>query len=268
MAITFEDLKKRGAQKISEETHIPIQHIRAILEYKFDSFSKIQFMGFISILEREYKLSLEDVKKSGLEYFAANKPDEIQNGLFVMPEKTKQNKWPYIIVTIIVFLLVLFYSQSSKSDRQIDENLIDDTLIESVVEEINTSDDLNITLSDELNSTDINQELNSTKRVIAELPVEEVIEKSFKIYPKSKVWFGYIDIDTNKKYTKVTSHSIDLDPNKDWLLLFGHGYVDMYINDKVQKFDSRKYLRYLYKNGDLSPISVKEFKRFNRGRKW
>jgi len=80
-------------------------------------------MGFISILEREYKLSLEDVKKSGLEYFAANKADEIQNGLFVMPEKTKQNKLPYIIVTIVVFLLVLFYSINSKSNIQIDESI-------------------------------------------------------------------------------------------------------------------------------------------------
>ena len=270
MSTTFDDLKKRGAQKISEETHIPIQYVKSILENKFDTFSKIQFMGFISILEREYKLSLEDLKKIGLEYFAEQNINQSENRLFVVPEKTKQNKLLYISIIVVVFLLVVIYSFSTKPDVEADDKLIDDERIESVVEEMSTTADTNKTEVEELNATiKTSQEVNSSKRSkIEKLAVEEAVEKTFTVEPKSKVWFGYIDINTNKKYAKVTSKPIELDPNKDWLLLFGHGYVDMYINDKIQKFDSRNYLRFLYKNGTLKHISLKEFKRFNRGRKW
>ncbi len=266
MSTTFDDLKKRGAQKISEETHIPIQYVKSILENKFDTFSKVQFMGFISILEREYKLSLEDLKKTGLEHFAEQNINQSESGLFVVPEKTKQNKLLYISIIVVVFLLVVIYSFSTKPDVEADDKLIDDEHIESVVEEISTTVDTNETKVEELNTTiTTSQEVNSSKNPKIEA---STVEKTFTVEPKSKVWFGYIDIDTNKKYQKITSKPVELDPNKDWLLLFGHGYIDMFINDKVQKFDSRNYVRFLYKNGTLKHISLKEFKRFNRGRKW
>ncbi len=271
MSATFDDIKKRGAKQISEETHIPVQYVKALLESQFDAFSKVQFSGFISILEREYGVSLDELKEAGESYFSQEQLTPNSNGLFVVPEKKKRNRVLYISVSVLLVIGVIIFSMSSKGEPNSEENFTNDDLIESVVEEINESKDSEKPPleqdSKEKNTTSAAQELNSTMETST--PIKEVVEESsFRIHPRSKLWLGYIDVETNKKRQTVTSKDLKLDPNKDWLLLFGHGYVDMYIDGELQKFDSRNYLRFLYKDGVLKHISVEEFKRFNRGRKW
>lgn len=48
----FEKLGTIGAQKINEKTHISKYHVQALLHNNFDDMTKIQFLGFVSILER------------------------------------------------------------------------------------------------------------------------------------------------------------------------------------------------------------------------
>lgn len=254
-------LREIGAQKISEKTYIPVEHIQAILHESYDGLNKVQFIGFISILEREYGLDLESVKLQGITHFDGEQVTEDES-IFIQPEPKHNKKLIFIVIAAIVFFLFffVFYDDSKESVKPaINENEVIQKVKEQVVEEANT--------------TTIEQ--NNTKLSVAEpmeeeqpAAQEEVVKKSFVIKTNKKLWIGYIELETNKKSQTVFSKEFTLDPNKDWLLTLGHGYVDFEINGKTYSYKSQKGLKFLYKDGELRSISLAEFKKLNRGYVW
>ena len=87
MSEALERLQKLGAQKIYEDTHIPIKHVQAILHESFEGFSKVQFLGFISILEKEYSLELQELHEKGAEYFVEKNISTEGDSLFISQQK-------------------------------------------------------------------------------------------------------------------------------------------------------------------------------------
>jgi len=262
-------LQSIGAQKIYEATHIPIKYVQSMLHGSFEGFSKVQFIGFISILEREYQQDLSELTRSGLRYFDEKKKQSVNEGLFVVAQKKRGNKSLYLLIIIAIFVVALLLKFTLFSDKVL-EAPIDDTLIENVTKNIEPLpvaiiEENNTTLETNTSVDDFNETIEET---IVEIVKPKAIEKSFKIVSKSKVWFGYIDVRTNKHYQRVMRGEKTLDPSKTWLLLFGHGYVNMYVNGELQKFSSRSKVRFLYKNNKLTPVTIREFKKLNKGRKW
>jgi len=70
----FEQLQELGSKNIASATHIPLAHLEMILNREFEQFKKPQFFGFVSILEREYKIDLSGLKQ---EYLFALAEEEI-----------------------------------------------------------------------------------------------------------------------------------------------------------------------------------------------
>jgi membrane-bound lytic murein transglycosylase F len=93
-------------------------------------------------------------------------------------------------------------------------------------------------------------------------------KSNLKVLTKHKLWLGYIDINTKKKYQTVTKKALKIDQNRNWLLLFGPGHITLEINHEIKKYASKKNMRFKYVNGKFKKISVKEFKYLNRGKKW
>ena len=92
--------------------------------------------------------------------------------------------------------------------------------------------------------------------------------QSFSLLPRSKVWVGYIDITKNKKYQKIVKDELVFNTKEEWLLILGHSNVDINLNGKKVFYKNRKSLRLWYKDGKLKDISLEEFKKINRGKKW
>jgi len=264
----LEKLQSLGAQNIYEKTHIPVHHIQAILHNNLDSFSKVQFLGFISILEREYHQKLPLLKASGLSFFQEKEMDIPQESLFIVTQKKRNNKVLFMSIFTFIFVFGLLFqfgvfSKSEKTETTIDNRVIQ-TVQENIVATENTVSDVKETnLS--TSSIDVTDDINESD----EMPIiEEVTAQSFKIKPRSKVWLGYIDVKANKKHQKTFSSELELDPKKEWLLFFGHGYIDMYVDGILMKFGSHEFKYFLYKDGVLQAITIQEFKKLNRGRKW
>jgi len=116
------------------------------------------------------------------------------------------------------------------------------------------------------------EDKNTTLPVVEEVKPEPVkvveVEKSFKIIPKTELWIGYIDLSNHKKYQKLFKGELEIDPNKNWILTLGHGYVKVEINGEVEEFKDKMNIRLLYKDSKLSKINFKEFKKLNKGSKW
>ncbi|MBC8237100.1 MAG: membrane-bound lytic murein transglycosylase MltF [Helicobacteraceae bacterium] len=81
-------------------------------------------------------------------------------------------------------------------------------------------------------------------------------------------WIGYIDMQTKKKYQTFASSDLEIDANKDWLLLFGGGTVELDVNHELQTFSSKNNMRFKYEDGKLTKIGVEEFMSLNNGNKW
>jgi len=261
MSDKLEKLQELGAQKIYEDTHIPIKHVQAILHSSFEGFSKVQFLGFISIIEREYSLNLEEIRQSGEDFFIEKNISGEDSSLFVS-EKSRQKKSKTVLYSFLIFLIfIIVLSFNYVSSPEISQNTmsVDNTIIDSIKKDIIV--EKNVTERED-NTTKVESPI-----ILEETPIED-IDRSFEIVAKSKVWFGYIDMQTHKHYQKTLKGSIDLDPDKNWLLIFGHGHIDMFIDSKEKKFKTYNNIRFLYRDGVLTAISKKEFKKLNRGRSW
>jgi len=265
MSSGIRQLENIGVQKIHEQTHISKLHVQALLHDSFEGMTKIQFLGFISILERDYGIELEDLRAKGLEFFQDSTIDENKSGIFVLPKKKKSYTKIYITVVVIVFVAVAVYMNLlslngvANTKQVIDNSVIDDAKESIIIAQ--EREDLNSSI------VDINVTLKEPIKELIEQEIPDVV-KSFKIIPKAKLWMGYIDLETYKKQQKLFRDEFMLDPDKEWLLSLGHGSVSFDVGGEKIEFKSKKNMRFIYRDGKLKEINFKEFKRLNRGNEW
>jgi hypothetical protein len=277
MSEALEKLKSLGAQKIYEETHIPIGHVQAVLHESYDGLTRIQFLGFLSILEREYNIDLRELRERASQHYDEQESTHslADDGIFIVPSKARNFTPLYIVIVIGIFLVALYYTLGVAEKTNETKKMFQTQQEQS---EAMPEKPLEI-INDEMNLTEISNDVNSSATVsksvaqehnrVKEKPLEQMVpSQPLEILPRSRVWLGYIDVATNKKYQKTFSDALDLDADKEWLLLFGHGYVDLIVNGEKIHFSEKNNLRLHYKDGMLEKISLAEFKKINRGRKW
>mgnify|MGYP000010573623 CR=1 FL=1 len=266
MSEGYEKLKLIGIQRIHEDTHIAREHIVAVINGNFQELHKVQFLGFVSILEREYNLELQELKQRGLAYYQEQSSVENSHtGVFVVAKSNKKSTLPYIVIAILIMFVVAFFGIDFSSNKDVVEvQNVENTIILEVKKEIEAIAEIN---ASDLNETgeDLNLSVNPEVVVPKEEPKKE---DTFSITPRSKVWMGYIDVETNKKYQKTIASEFTFDTTKEWLVILGHSYVNFFVNKEKINFNTKGNLYLHYKNAKLEKISESEFKKLNKGRKW
>ena len=261
-------LREIGAQKIYEDTHISLHHVQSVIHESFDGLTKVQFLGFISILEREYNLDLSALKAKGLSYFE-NEPvvNRSEKSVFVERKRAKSPTPIYIFIAILVFILVAYFTIGNDSSTAEKVN-IDNSTIVTAQKNINSA-------VYEQNSSDVSSGIVDENETIALALVEEeaveeeeLIPASLKVIAKSKLWIGYINKTDGIKKQTIIKESLELDPSKEWLLSLGHGHVDIAINGELQEFKTPNRMRFLYKDGEIKKLTSRDFKILNEGRAW
>ena len=281
MSQELKKLKKIGAQKIHEDTHIALKYVQSIVRESFENLDKIQFTGFISILEREYNLNLSKLRNKGLAYFLdVNAHEGINKKIFVLPKKKTNFTWLYIIISVLIFTFAVYYT-TTQSPTSVPTQAIDNSAIENATKNILPKKEMTIpVLTLESNDTrivDVNlTEENLTKEInttiiqdIKPLKVVSDTPKQLIISPKSRVWIGYINKKTGKKTQTVRKTDLILDASQTWLFSFGHTHISVHLDKKNIKIkSSNKSMRFIYENYTLKKLSAKEFKKLNKGRIW
>ena len=264
-------LQEIGAQKINDKTHIPVEHVQAILHESFEGFTKVQFLGFLSILERDYDLDMSKVRSEGLKFFEEKMKRTQTKGVFMpQPQKKKLTSF-YVVLISVVFLLVLYMNFGSSDETndalEVDSSLIMDvqkSIVATTLVETNASNiDANLTQEDENKSVS-----NAEESKPVALVEEKASENSLKISTEKKLWLGYIDRTSGEKFNKTFSGELDLDSSKEWLLFFGHRFAKIALSGETHKVESEGSVRFLYKDGVLKPLSAEEFKELNKGKEW
>jgi hypothetical protein len=265
----LEKLREIGVEKIHDQTHIARKFVEDILNEKYFSMNKIQFAGFISIIERDYNMDLHELIEA---YNARLKKENTEEDEpFVVSaqesEKQEKKKGIYLVGALAaagIFLAI--FALSSAVDEEplhqapvlkIESEVTDSEINNSTIEEAKT----NLTqLGNGSDAIEV-EELNAT--------VEPVIEISkFEIIPQSNLWIGIVDLDTFERTQKLTSSPFELAADKEWLLVMGHGFVYFDVNGEEMRFKDEKKVWFAYENGTLTKLSRREFKEKNRGNAW
>ncbi len=246
----YERLKEIGSQKIHEDTHIPKEHTRGLVASSFSNMNKIQFLGFISILEREYSMNLDTLKAKGLEYFEDNmKEFTIAKKVFIASKKKKNYTKYYLLAALVIFgVLIISTMDTSVASKSIDTK-VDNISINNATQ----------TIAPRIEQVMLDEEAKREEKRLA---------ATFKILPKTLLWVGYINLNTGEKKQKTFDDELALDPNGHWLLTLGHGNVDFDISGELKQYQTSRNLRFVYKDGKLRKIRSAEFTRLNKGEKW
>jgi len=257
-------LKSIGAQKIHEATHISRLHVQAVIHESYDDMTKIQFLGFISILEREYALDLSGLKSRGIAYFDDLSPISTEvNKVFVNPQKKKNYTLLFALIAVVIFVAVSYQSINFSSKSSKETNIIDNTNIKNATTNRMTSE---VEEKVDKNETIIVKQASILDKQA--FLIEDDLNKSLIIKPSTDLWLGYLDLDSNKNYQITIQDEFILDVNKTWLLTFGHGYFSVNINGDITKYNDKNTLRFIYKDSNLTKISYKKFLQIKKEGRW
>lgn len=301
MEENLEKLRKIGVKEIAKQTRISTSRIQDILDKQFEHTQRVHLVGFLQILEREYKLDLSGVLKAYDDQHntttieePTEKSVQVQDLSLdtqkqrydAIDERKKQanSKQKFYLtlvsVAIVIFAYLIYQNIASKyksqpspqeitqeSDAQSNEQDLtqatDNTTLESTQE--NTSSDEPQSSQDE-GTSDSTQTPQSTQEPdSSHLESTQAPSNAMVLNADMDLWFDIVDLDTNRrKYQGVTSdtYSIKTD-NHRWLLAFGHSNFTLTMNGEPFAFPKSNYpLYFIYEpDNGFRKIDPQTYKR-------
>lgn len=273
---SFEDLQALGANSIHERTHIARAKLEQLLHKSFDELNRVQFMGFVSILEREYGVDL-DLLRSEFDLYVSLHPDmdTVKSSVVLQASSNSRKWWIVGAFTAIIALMIIGSMMQGELSVSPEEEIMELSSTAIEVIDTNSSDlnasDANVTSdmnsTTEINATQFSPEQN--KSVVPDIQSKALnFGNVVSIKPASKVWVGMMDLATGEKTQKVTRDPIVIDGTKNWLFVFGHGRLEMVTSSGSTILKERNTVWFAYENGRLQQLTFDEFKIKNQGSNW
>ncbi|MDD5052316.1 MAG: hypothetical protein PHO27_06240 [Sulfuricurvum sp.] len=262
---TFEDLQALGTEKIHEKTHISRDKVELVLTKSYGDIGRVQFMGFMSILEREYGIDLNSIKQEYLEFQSVHQKTMPQKeSVILQATSNSKPKWMLVGVVLIALLLIAGYIAQGKMANVPHEDVIN--LTSAVVQVANDSVDMNVSDENETNATvEIVPEKSAVVSNISK-PIDA--GKLLILRPVYKVWYGMINMATGERVQNVTTEPISIDLTKNWLIFLGHGRIEIESSAGKTELKEKETVRFICENGILKQISKDEFIEKNGGKNW
>jgi len=181
-------LEENSIKAISDKTKISEENLEYLLALEFDALSKVKTLGFISILEREYKADLSAVKTQAVEYYGQSRDEHLfPIGQPVLDEHRSQPKW--LILFIFLLLGVSSWYFFTQFDKKHLNDLIpfmeDQTIDESVSNNANAVNTLKI--SEEIIKKDVVTESQKTEEDNSTAKVTISFTSMNSVYEMNKV---------------------------------------------------------------------------------
>lgn len=301
-------LEKIGLQEVCKKTHIEVKQLEYMINNQYDKLNKINTLGFVKILSREYKLDLTDWLEGFHDYWAEHKAEEdsSKEKIFIRAKSDRPYKraaWLFLLILLIagIFGLVSIFKVEVNFDIMA---LLDKAKVETnqtsafqsapVVQEAATSlgvkvEERVITETNSSNSTvqavvvsiDENltrkMEANDTNATTIPLPmlpesntnlVNTVPTNNAIIMPTKRIWIGFINLETLTRKESTSDQNITIDLNKRQIIKTGNGFFKLSYDGSIEDFTEQGSTRFLVENGTMKKISEEKFIELNRGKNW
>ncbi|MDQ1297716.1 MAG: hypothetical protein QG558_254 [Campylobacterota bacterium] len=267
---SFEDLQELGANVIHEQTHIARAKLELLLNKTYGDLSRVQFMGFMSILEREYGIDLSDIRQEYDEFMQTH-PEVIlpKSSVILQAQSRSRQKWVLGGIVVIAVLIALGSMTQGKLSISPSDDVIKLSSTDVQVVDQNTD----VTLPVEMNVTGVLPVAEANVSVVKHeknTSTASVVnfESAMNIKPIAKVWVGMMDMHSGKKTQKVTKDSIVLDGSKNTLFMFGHGRLEIMTPEGNKTLRERNAVWFTLEDGKLQQINEAKFTEINKGTNW
>lgn len=269
-------------EQIALKTHISIENIEYLFNKEFEKLNKIKVNSFIAIIQRETQLDLSELKEEAQKYYSHSKqtPNILDNEY---KEKTKQEnarKYLYtiiVIITLFAIALAVFTFFRPDSVTEVATNNEESTQIvivplekenevkEEIQQLLQTNEEsqkeeelIEQKAIDQIEQNKEPEQITEQSQVVNQMAEVAEIEKSIKVVSQEKVWAGIKYLD-DMSYEETTANEITLDPNRDFVITFGHNVVQIQTHDNLYDFSNDpKKRRISYIDGKVEIITMKK----------
>ena len=326
-------IEQEGIETVVSTTNISSENLNRLLNEDFKNLNRVKALGFLLILEREYKdIDVSALRQNIKLYYEDNAPSDDKVVMIPASSTTGGGGFSFFKLFIIASILgggYYLYNQGKLDSllNQVEEKkeFFDDNKAlesnatkeeaqkvvvgkfepESVRIHIPIAPKMETVTLNDSNATTTNQKSTQTTEVATTATqneqsvasvVQEVSEdflakeanktiqetqnstKVTNIAPittvsinptRGMLWYGFINLETKKRreFMKKVSTPFNID-NGTWLLVTGHGYVDVVSETKtVENADNKKHY-FLIDSTDIKEISKREFRKLNGHRGW
>ncbi len=172
-----EILEENTIKGISQKTKISEDNLENLLAANFDALKKIKTLGFISILEREYKADLSALREEALAYYS----EHIENQAFSVGEPMEEEKkgkstlFLVVVLALLVYASWYFFTQFDKKHLSGLIPFMDEQMVETVV--IETKEKKKEIAVEDLSIANIMASDTNTNTVVEDV-VQESIQSS------------------------------------------------------------------------------------------
>ncbi len=263
---TFEELQALGVDQIHEKTHISRDKIELLLNKSYGGIGPVQFMGFVSILERDFGIDLSDIRAEYAAYRQIHTDEFVSKASVVLqPSSNTKQKWVLAGLAVIVALLAGGYFLQSFLANEPGGEVMQ---LESLNVKPPVAVEENATVGTEANTTAESNLTQSGATGASALPssTASAAGKVVTIRPFSKVWVGTIDMGTGARFQQVTGEPIVIDATKTWLIFLGQ--VEIETQQGKEVMHNPNPVRFLCENGTFRALSRSEFAERNGGKNW
>jgi len=326
-------IEQEGLESVVSKTNISGENLNRLLHEEFDQLNRVKALGFLLILEREYKdIDVSQLRQNIKLYYEDNAPAD-DKVVMIPASSTTGGSFSFFKLFIILSILgggYYFYSRgeldplvnqvedkkeffddskalesnATKEDAQKvvvgkpePESIRIQTPIAPKMETVTLNkNDSNATKRDKLSSQTTKTSSNvktdkSVASVVQEVSNDFLAKEANKTIVETQkstettdvtpittvtinptrgmLWYGFINLETKKRreFMKKVSTPFNID-NGTWLLVTGHGYVDVVSEAKtIENADNKKHY-FLIDSTDIKEISKKEFRKLNGHRGW
>jgi len=329
-------IEQEGLENVISKTNISGENLNRLLNEEFDKLNRVKALGFLLILEREYKdIDVSQLRQNIKLYYEDHAPSD-DKVVMIPASSTTGGGGSFSFFKLFIILSILgggyyFYSQgkleplvnqvenkkeffddnkalesnATKEDAQKvvvgkpePESIQIQTPIAPKMETVTLNkNDSNRTKSDEQSTQPTKTSSNakadkSVASVVQEVSEDFLAQNANKSISKTQnnseivddvipittvtinptrgmLWYGFINLETKKRreFMKKVSTPFNINDGT-WLLVTGHGYVDVVSEKKtIENADNKKHY-FLIDSTDIKEISKKEFRKLNGHRGW
>lgn len=301
-------LEKIGLQEVCKKTHIEVKQLEYMINNQYEKLNKINTLGFVKILSREYKLDLTDWLEGFYDYWADHKTedDSHKEKIFIRAKSDRSSKkgaWLFLLIFLIAGLFGVFSIFKGEINSDMIMSLLDKSKVEAnqtsafqsapVVQEAATSlgvkveervvetNSSNSTVQAVVVSIDENLsrkvEANDSNASAVPLPmlpesnatlVKDLPKNSAVIMPTKRIWIGFINLETFARKESTSDQNITIDLTKNQIIKTGNGFFKLSYDGSIEDFTEQGSTRFVVENGTMKKISEEKFIELNRGKNW
>jgi len=300
-------LEKIGLQEVCKRTHIEVKQLEYMINNQYDKLNKINTLGFVKILSREYKLDLTNWLEGFHDYWAEIQAEEhpTKEKIFIRAKSDrpyKKGAWIFLLIVFIAGVFGVFsifkieinfdimsFLDKAKSETtqisafqsapvvqetatslgvKVEERVIETNSSNSTVQAVVVSIDENLTRKTETNDS------NATSIPLPMLPesntvlVDTVPKNNAIIAPTRRIWIGFINLETYNRKESSSDQNITVDLSKRQIIKTGNGFFKLSYDGSIEDFTEQGSTRFLVENGTIKKISEEKFIELNRGKNW